>query len=78
MQTLADLLECFRLYAVCESCHRVECVDLDALTEREGGDYPLDRVRMRLFCTQCQQRSHALRIVYVGEEGKLSGFHYGS
>ena len=76
MQTLQDLAIAFRLYGVCEPCQRVEAVNLEALIKQEGGDYPLDRVRMRLHCRSCKQRSQALRIVYVGPEGRASGFHY--
>ena len=76
MRTLQELTHAFRLYAVCEPCSRVALVDLDALIEREGGSYPIDRVRMRLKCEQCRQRSQALRIVYVGPEGRASGFRY--
>ena len=76
MQTLADMVHAFRLYAVCEPCHRVAQVDLSGLIERDGGDYPIDRVRMRLKCEQCGQRSQSIRIVYVGPEGRASGFRY--
>ncbi len=76
MQTLAELVERFQLYAVCEQCHRVVCVDLPNLIEREGCDYPLDRVRMRLYCSKCRRRSQALRIVYTGAEGKAALFRY--
>ncbi len=76
MQAIGQLEACFQLYAVCDPCQRVRRVDLAALIESEGRDYPLDRVRMRLFCRACQTRSEALRIVYVGKEGKASGFRY--
>ena len=35
-----------------------------------------DRVRMRLSCTRCGKRSQALRIVYVGPEGRNAEFRY--
>lgn len=76
MQTLQDLKLAFRLYGVCETCQRVAAVDLDRLIEREGADYPVDRIRMRLFCRQCRQRTQALRIVYVGPEGRAATFRY--
>lgn len=76
MQTLQDLVHAFRLYAVCESCQRVAALDLAALIASEGGDYRIDRLRMRLFCSQCKTRSQALRIVYVGPEGRAAGFRY--
>lgn len=76
MQTLQELAECFQLYAVCEPCQRVVQVDLEVVIAQEGPDYPLDRLRMRLQCTACARRSQALRIVFVGEGGKASGFRY--
>ena len=76
MQTLSDLVERFQLYAVCEPCQRVQGVDLATLIKSEGSNYPIDRVRMRLYCKECRQRSQALRIVYVGTDGKAASFRY--
>ena len=76
MQVLTDLLECFRLYAVCEDCQRVVQLNLPQLVEREGGDYPINRLRMRLWCQACESRSQALRIVYVGPEDRQVTFRY--
>ena len=76
MQTLQDIQNAFRLYAVCETCQRMALLDIDHLVAQEGPDYPLDRVRMRLYCRPCRTRTQALRIVYVGPEGRASGFRY--
>ncbi len=76
MQTLKELAGCFHLYAVCERCQRVEPLDLAALIQSEGDAYPVDRLRMRLKCTACGQRSQAMRIVYVGPEGRAATFRY--
>ena len=76
MRTLAELVESFQLYAVCEPCQRVVKCDIPQLIDREGPDYPIERLRMRLHCTVCRSRSQALRIVYVGPDGKASGFRY--
>jgi hypothetical protein len=76
MQTLAELIESFQLYAVCETCNRVEEVPIDQLIKTNGGDYPIDRIRMRLYCRECQSRSQALRIVYVGPNRKSASFRY--
>ncbi len=76
MQTLKELADCFQLYAVCERCQRVAPLDLATLIEAEGPAYPVDRVRMRLKCTDCDVRSQALRIVYVGPEGRAAAFRY--
>jgi len=76
METLGSLIKCFELYAVCEECQRVVGVDLHKLMRAEGADYPIDRVRMRLYCEKCQSRSQALRIVYVGPARRVAGFWY--
>ena len=76
MQTLQDLSATFRIYGVCEPCQRVKAVDLAGLLEKEGKDYPVERIRMRLWCSQCRQRSRAMRIVYVGPEGRTATFRY--
>jgi hypothetical protein len=76
MQVLNDLVARFRLYAVCEDCRRMEQLNLPQLVECEGGDYPISRLRMRLWCQNCKSRSQALRIVYVGPEGRHMTFRY--
>jgi hypothetical protein len=76
MRTLQDLSHAFRLYAVCEPCRRVAAVDLEGLIDIEGGDYPIERVRMRLKCDSCGERSQSIRIVYVGPQGRAAGFRY--
>jgi hypothetical protein len=77
MQTLSELSQCFQLYAVCEPCQRVARLNLEQLLATEGPEYPLDRVRMRLYCRQCRTRSRALRIVYVGPKGRTADFRWG-
>ena len=76
MQTLADLAESFQLYAVCEPCGRVNEVNIKQLIDQNGGAYPIDRIRMRLYCNSCRTRSQALRIVYVGPGRKSAAFRY--
>ena len=76
MQTLAELKECFQLYAVCEPCDRFIELDIDALIMKNGGTYRIDRLRLRLTCDQCHTRSQAMRIVYVGPNRKVAGFRY--
>lgn len=76
MRTLGDLLERFQLYAVCTDCERMEQVRVQALIERFGAALPIDTVRQRLRCRGCRQRTGDIRIVYVGEQGKVAGFHY--
>ena len=54
----------------------MENVNLQSLVEKLGADYPIDRVRMRLRCNACQQRTGGVRIVYVGPGGKAASFRY--
>jgi hypothetical protein len=76
VQTLQDIAHAFRIYAVCETCQRVAPIDLAKLIAQEGPAYPVNRVRMRLFCGRCRTRTQTLRIVYVGSSGRASGFRY--
>lgn len=73
---MSDLIERFQLYAVCTDCDRMERVDIRGLMDRYGGDLTIDSVRRRLRCQQCRQHTGDIRIVYVGEQAKVSGFHY--
>ena len=75
MTTLNDLLECFQLYAVCVDCERMERMDLQGLIDRYGEDLTIDSFRRRSRCRCCGRRTGDIRIVYVGENGKLAGFH---
>ena len=76
MKTMADLIESFQLYAVCTDCERMERVSIQKLIEAHGEDLSIEQVRTRLRCSGCRVRTGDIRIVYVGEKGKLSGFHY--
>ena len=76
MKILEDLLDCFQLYAVCTDCERMEQLQLKQMIDQFGSNLTIDSVRRRLRCGQCRQRTEDIRIVYVGEQGKLSGFHY--
>ena len=76
MKTVSDLIERFQLYAVCTDCQRMERVDIRSLVGRFGADLTIDACRRRLRCRHCRRRTGDIRIVYVGENGRLSGFHY--
>lgn len=76
MQTLQELVQNFQLYGVCESCARVAELNIETLMEQNGADYRIDQLRLRLTCSQCNQRSQSLRIVYVGEGRKSAAFRY--
>lgn len=76
MKIMSDLLESFQLYAVCTDCERMERVSIQKLIETHGEGLPIEQVRKRLRCSGCRVRTGDIRIVYVGEKGKLSGFHY--
>ena len=76
MKTLGDLLTSFQLYAVCTPCERMERVPIRELAEQLGHDLTIDQTRRRLRCRGCGTRTGDIRIVYVGENAKLAGFHY--
>ena len=76
MKTVGDLLESFQLYAVCTDCERMEQVLIERMIEAHGVDLSIDSLRCRLRCRQCRRRTGDIRIVFVGEKAKLSGFHY--
>ncbi len=76
MKILGDLADRFQLYAVCTDCDRMQQVRVRALMDRYGSDLTIDSVRRRLRCSGCNRRTGDIRIVYVGERSRVSGFHY--
>jgi hypothetical protein len=76
MKTMGDLVERFQLYAVCTDCERMEQIAVGELIEAHGEALSIEAVRLRLRCRGCAVRTGDIRIVYVGEQGKLAGFHY--
>ncbi|MEM7079371.1 MAG: hypothetical protein AAF513_12155 [Pseudomonadota bacterium] len=76
MKAVGELLESFALYAICDDCLRCEPLDLQALIDEVGADYPIERIRLRLRCNACNQRTQGIRIVYIGPQGKAAGFRY--
>ena len=72
MQTVADLLECFRVYAVCIHCARMEPVDLNKVDPQTT----VDALRRRLKCSGCGVRREDIRIVYVGPCARAAAFRY--
>ena len=78
MQCIGDLLESFKVYAVCISCARMELVDLLAMADTLGADTTIDALRKRLRCTGCGVRREDIRIVYVGRCERASAFRYRS
>ncbi len=73
---MGDLIKSFQLYAVCTGCERMERVSIEGMIEAHGSDLTIDSLRCRLRCRQCRQRTGDIRIVYVGEQAKMAGFHY--
>jgi hypothetical protein len=70
MQRLVDLVENFRVYAVCAPCGRMHALDLDALVSNLGRAVTVADVRARVRCRACGRRSHDVRIVYVGPKDR--------
>lgn len=54
----------------------MEALVVAHLLERFGADVTLTDIRPRLRCRVCGQRSHELRVVYVGPEGRAAEFRY--
>jgi hypothetical protein len=66
MQRLMDLVESFRVYALCVPCGRMEPIDLDALMTHLDHTLTVDDLRARVRCRLCRRRTHDIRIIYVG------------
>jgi len=73
---LKDLQPSFMLYAVCADCDRMESVDVPRLLERLPADTPMDRIRRRVRCEHCGQRTGDIRIVYTGHGERTATFSY--
>jgi len=54
----------------------MEALPLATLLERFGASVTLTDIRARLRCRECGARSHELRVVYVGPEGRAVVFQY--
>jgi hypothetical protein len=76
MQRLTDLLESFRVYALCVPCGRMEAVSLTAALERLGPTSTVADLRARVRCRGCGRRTCDVRVVYVGPEGREVSFQY--
>ena len=76
MQKLSDLLESFRVYAVCVPCGRMEAVDLARAAARLGDGATVADLRARVRCHDCGTRTRDVRVVYVGPEGRRADFRY--
>jgi hypothetical protein len=76
MQTLGDIQDRFRLYAVCSDCNRMELVEMALLVAQLGVATTVDTVRRRLRCRGCGVRTGDIRIVYVGSQTRSAAFHY--
>ena len=76
MQKLSDLLESFRVYAVCVPCGRMEAVDLARAAARLGDGATVADLRARVRCGACRAFTHDVRVVYVGPEDRRADFRY--
>ena len=74
--TLDEIVGNFRLYAVCVPCRRMVELPVKELCRQLGAQAAVAEVRGRVRCKQCARRTHDIRIVYVGPDGAVSGFHY--
>lgn len=76
MQRLVDLQACFRVYALCVPCGRMEPVDLGAALAHLGDRATVADLRARVRCRTCGRRTEDVRIVYLGPEGREASFKY--
>jgi hypothetical protein len=73
---LNDLRASFHLYAVCNSCDRMEPVSIPDLLRTLPADTPISLIRQRVRCRGCNLRTNDIRIVYVGEGERSATFQY--
>jgi hypothetical protein len=64
---LEDLSDKYRLYGVCNACHRMDRLNLFSLVTRLGSDFPIGQVKTRLKCGECRSKDCGIRIVWVGK-----------
>jgi hypothetical protein len=76
MQRLSDLLETFRVYALCIPCGRMEAVDLPAAIDRLGEQSTAGDLRQRVRCRSCGRRTGEIRVIYVGPRDRPAEFQY--
>jgi hypothetical protein len=76
MQRLTDLLESFRVYALCVPCGRMEAVDMATVIAHLGEESTVADIRARVRCRNCGQRTQDVRVVYVGATERPAAFHY--
>ena len=66
LATLADLTKSYRLYGVCNSCRRMEQMNLLKLSMALGAGFPITDVKARLCCSKCGSKDCGIRIVWSG------------
>ena len=57
-----ELANAQQVYAICEPCRRRVLLDPRQLERRFGELVTLNDIRARVRCTQCGQRTRALRV----------------
>ena len=60
---LQDLTNSYRLYGVCNSCHRMGSLNKPQLVALLGRACPISRVRTKLRCYACESKDCGIRIV---------------
>jgi hypothetical protein len=66
LSTLADLTHSYRLYGVCNTCHRMERINLFKVSQVLGLGFPITRLKSKLRCDECDSRDCGIRIVWDG------------
>lgn len=55
--TLAEAVELLHYGACCNKCQEVRRIDLQALMNRFGADFLVERIRPHLICKKCGNRA---------------------
>ena len=63
---LADLTASYRLYGVCNTCYRMDQLNLLRLSNSLGPQFPISQVKTKLRCLNCESKDCGIRIVWAG------------
>jgi len=66
LSTLADLSHSYRLYGVCNTCCRMERINLLKVSQILGFGFPITPLKSKSRCDECESRDCGVRIVWDG------------
>jgi hypothetical protein len=65
LETLGDLGSSHAIYAICKACNRSTRLNTDRLAAVHGSALRIDKLKRRLACSECGERTREIRIVYA-------------